>query len=129
MLVGLGDLLDQEFAPGCGFVELLVGRVEDIPAGAEVLTPPHQRLHSDQIDHTGVRGLQTDRQLHRDGMLGQAGLDRLQRLLERGAETVELVDEADPRDPVAVRLPPHGLRLWLHPGDAVEDRDRAVEDA
>ena len=48
---------------------------------------------------------------------------------EVGAGAVHLVDEADPRHVVAVGLPPDRLRLRLDAGDAVEDDDRAVEDA
>jgi hypothetical protein len=54
---------------------------------------------------------------------------RLHALLEVGADAVHLVDVGDPRDVVLVRLTPHGLRLRLHPGDRVEQGDRAVEHA
>ena len=54
--------------------------------------------------------------------------DRLDIGVEVGAGPVELVDEADARDLVAVGLAPHRLRLRLDAGDAVEHRDRAVED-
>jgi len=45
------------------------------------------------------------------------------------SDTVELVDEADPRHAIFVRLPPDRLRLGLDTLYAVEDDDTAVEDA
>ncbi len=55
--------------------------------------------------------------------------DHVDAAVELRTHAVELVDEADPRDAVAVGLPPDGLRLRLDAGHPVEDRDRAVEDA
>jgi hypothetical protein len=49
--------------------------------------------------------------------------------LEVGARAVHLVDEADARHFVAVRLAPHRLRLGLDPRDRVEDRNGPVEHA
>ena len=48
---------------------------------------------------------------------------------EVGADAVHLVDEDDARHGVLVGLAPDGLRLRLHAGDGVEQRDRAVEHA
>src|SRR6185369_2021373 len=45
------------------------------------------------------------------------------------AGAVELVDEAHPRHAVLVGLAPHGLRLRLYAGNAVERCNRAVEHA
>src|SRR3546814_13322302 len=55
--------------------------------------------------------------------------DRLHAIIEVGAGTVELVDEAHPRHLVLVRLAPHGFRLRLHARDAVERGARAVQHA
>src|SRR5690606_26609000 len=46
---------------------------------------------------------------------------------QRGADAIELVDEADARDVVALGLPPDRLGLGLDPGDGVEHRDRTIE--
>src|SRR5207237_4878438 len=51
------------------------------------------------------------------------------RAVEAGSRAVEFVDEADARDAVLVGLTPDCFGLRLDPGDSVEDRDRAVEDA
>src|SRR5207248_9317669 len=48
---------------------------------------------------------------------------------EVGADAIHLVDEADARDAVLVRLPPDGLALRLDAVDGVEDGAGAVEHA
>ena len=53
----------------------------------------------------------------------------IDRSVEVGAHAVDLVDEADTRHVVLVRLAPHCLRLRLDAGDGVEHHDRAVEHA
>ena len=53
----------------------------------------------------------------------------MERAVEARPGAVEFVDEADAGDAVLVGLTPDGLRLRLDSGDAVEDGDRAVEDA
>ena len=59
----------------------------------------------------------------------QTALDHVHAAVELGADPVHLVDEADARHAVAVRLTPHGLGLRLDAGHPVEYRNRAVEDA
>ena len=59
----------------------------------------------------------------------EAIADHLDAAPEVGADAVHLVDEAEARHVVLVRLPPHRLGLRLDAGDRVEHRDRAVEDA
>ena len=56
-------------------------------------------------------------------------MDHVDDAPEVGTGAVELVDEAEARDVVAVGLAPDRLRLGLDAGDAVEDDDGAVEDA
>ena len=73
--------------------------------------------------------LHAQRELEHERRRVEAGHDHVDAAVELGADAVHLVDEADPRDVVAVGLPPDGLALRLDPGDAVEDGDRAVEDA
>src|SRR5690606_28195294 len=55
--------------------------------------------------------------------------DRVDGEVEVRAELVHLVDEADPRDVVFVRLTPHRLGLGLNALLAIEDGNRAVEHA
>ena len=47
--------------------------------------------------------------------------------VEVGADPVHLVDEADPRDLVAIGLAPDGFRLGLDACDSVEDGHRSIE--
>ena len=63
------------------------------------------------------------------GRAPEAVADHLDAAPEVGAGAVELVDEADARHAVAVGLAPDRLGLGLDAGHAVEDDDRAVEDA
>ena len=72
-------------------------------------------------------GLGADGQLDDRGHGLQPVLDHLDGPEEVGADAVHLVDEADPRDLVAVGLAPHRLGLRLDAGDGVEHRHRAVE--
>ena len=85
--------------------------------------------HADQVDDAAEVGLDAPRQLDDQRGRAQPVGDHLDAAVELGADPVHLVDEADPRHAVAVGLPPDGLGLRLDAGDAVEDRDRAVEHA
>ena len=129
LVVGLADLLDQLLA------ELLrlghhVGRnLADDVVGAHRLVGVGDRLHLDQVDDADELVLGANRQLDGDGVALQLRLDLRQRFLEVRADAVHLVDEADARDTVLVRLTPHGFRLRLDARDGVEHRDRAVEHA
>ncbi len=93
------------------------------------LAAPGQRAHPDQVDDADEVGLGADRQLQHQRRRGQPVDDHVDAAHELRAGAVELVDEADPRYAVPVRLAPHGLGLRLDTGDTVEDRDGAVEDA
>ena len=85
--------------------------------------------HLDEVDDAAVVLLLADRQLHRHGVRAEAVDHRLHGGEEVRAGAVHLVDEGDPRDAVALGLPPDRLGLRLDAGDRVEDGDRAVEDA
>ena len=87
------------------------------------------RLHVDEVDHAPELVLHADRDLHRHGGRAEALADRLDAAPEVGAGAVELVDEAEAGDAVAVGLSPDRLGLRLDAGHAVEDDDRAVEHA
>ena len=118
----LGAVLGGELGHVLGDRLLVVG-------GAEVVALPDDRLHLDQVDEALHRVLDADRQLQGDPvdaeLLGQGRAG----LVEIGAGAVELVDEDDARDVVAVRQAPVRLGLRLHAGDALDDEDGAVEHA
>ena len=53
--------------------------------------------------------------------------DHVDRAPKVGADAVHLVDEAHARDRIAIRLPPHRLRLRLDAVDGIEDHDATIE--
>ena len=129
LVVGLADLLDQLLAVLLR-LGLQVGRnLLDLVVGAHGLVLVDERLHPDQVDDAAELVFRADGQLNRDRVALELGLDLRQRPVEVRADAVHLVDEADARHAVLVRLAPHGLGLRLDAGHRVEHRDRAVEDA
>src|SRR5581483_10436805 len=84
---------------------------------------------ADQVDHALEGAALADRDLHGDGRGAEALADAVEAEIKVGAELVHLVDEADARDVVLGRLAPDGFGLGFHAFLAVEDRDRAVQDA
>src|SRR4051812_4599013 len=84
-------------------------------------------LHLDQVDDAAELVLAADRDLHGHGIRAEAILDRVDAAPEVGTGAVELVDEAEAWDTIAVRLAPDGFRLRLDTGNAVKDDDSAVE--
>src|SRR5690606_14461355 len=91
------------------------------------LTTPGEGLHADQIDNTLEVALSADPQLDDERPRAETLLDGADRVVEVGAELVHLVDEADTRNLVLVRLPPNLLGLRLDTFLAVEDGDGTVE--
>ena len=102
-----------------------IGPVERV---AEFVAPG-ERLHVDEVDHAPEVSSLPDRDLERHRVGAQAVPDHVHVAPEVGAGAVELVDEAETRHPVAIRLSPDRLGLRLDAGHAVEDHDRAVEHA
>ena len=128
-LVVLGDRLDQLVPPLARGLQVVVRDRDDVVGVALALGLPEQRAHPDQVDDAAEVGLDAPRQLdHQRGRAEPVG-DHLHAAVELGTDAVHLVDEADPRHAVAVRLPPHGLGLRLHAGHAVEDGYGTVQDA
>ncbi len=70
-----------------------------------------------------------DRHLNRNGARAEALANLFDDVEEVGAHAVHLVDEDDARNFVLVGLAPDGLRLRLHRGNRVEERDETVEHA
>jgi len=127
-VVELGDRLDQLLVIELDLLLHLGRDFFGLDRGAQVVGIGNGNLIN-KVDHAFELLLAADRELDRDGIRPQPLADRLPGREEVGPHAVHLVDEGDPGDLVAVGLPPDGLRLRLDPGDGVEDRDRAVEDA
>src|SRR6476661_7352776 len=129
-LVGLGDLLDQLVAVLLGLL-LEVGRdvLDRVVLTLGGLAAPGEGLHREQVDDADEVGLGADGQLQDQRSRTEALDDGLDGEVEVRTELVHLVDEADARDVVLVRLTPHRLGLGLDTLLAVEDGDSAVEDA
>ena len=127
LLVGLGGDFEHLAPPFVGLGEHVIGDVDGVPDPA-VVAPPEVGLHLDQVDHPEKIGFPPDRDLE-DQRIGLKPVDdRLDIGVEIGPGPVELVDEADARNLVAVGLAPDRLGLRLYPGDPVEYRHRSVED-
>ena len=86
-----------------------------------------ERFHLHQIDNASEVAFATDGNLNRSGIGAQAIANLAVNLEEVCPGAIHLVDEDDPRDCIAIGLPPHGFRLGLDATDGTEDRDHAVE--
>ena len=127
-VAGLGQDVDQGLAVLGRLVGEIVGDVDLVPLGAELLVLPDERLHLDEVDEAGVVALGADRQLD-DGDVGaETVLDAVDAAEEVGTQAVHLVDEAEAGDVVLVGLAPHGLGLGLDAGHGVEHGHGTVED-
>ena len=127
-VVRLGDDLDHLLAPLLGVRLERLRDLDDVDLRAEVVAV-QDRLHLDEVDDALEAVLAADRELDRHGPGAEAVDDHVDAAPEVGARAVELVDEADARHGVLVRLAPDRLGLGLDAGDAVEDDDRAIEHA
>ena len=121
--------LDQHLAILLGVVEQVGRNVDVFIVGAERLVFPDHALHADQIDDALEGVFRADRQLDRNRLGAEAGLDVVHALEEVGADLVHLVGEDDARHAVLVALTPDGFGLRLDALVAVEHDDGAVEDA
>ena len=98
-----------------------------VELGAEVAAFPNNRLHLHQVDNADELVLDANRQLQRQRDDVQLVFQRSERPEEVGAGAVQLVDEDDARNIVAVGQAPVGLGLRLHAGNAFDDEHRAIE--
>ena len=96
---------------------------------AQLAAFPDDGLHRDQIDDADELVLDADRQLQRQRDDVELFLQRGGGAVEIGAGAVQLVDEDDARNVVAVGQAPVGLGLRLHAGHALDNEDGAVEHA
>ncbi len=128
-VVHLGDRLDEPL-PVLVEHRLVVGRdAGRHELGAERVVLEVVGLPLDEVDDPLERLGRAPWDLDRGRPGGELRDHHVDALLEVGADAVHLVDEGDPGDPVAVRLPPDGLGLRLDAGDGVEYRDGPVQDA
>ncbi len=119
----------EELGPPLERVGLELDRdVGFLPVLAHALVPD-LRGHGDEVDDAAEVALGAYGQLDDGGHGLEPVLDHADGAVEVGTDAVHLVDEADARHAVAVRLPPHGLGLRLDAGDRVEHGNRAVEHA
>src|SRR6188768_3297773 len=91
----------------------VAGDLHPLVFGSERVTVEDRRLHADQIDDATVLVLLPNRPLYRDGARAKPVANRIQVHLEVGAELVELVDEGNARNLVAIGLTPDRLGLRL----------------
>ena len=127
-VVGLGQGLEELLAPLGGLTGHVGGDVlDDVVLALLGLSAPGERTHGHEVDDSEEVGLGTDGELEDERRGAKAILDHVDAHVEVGAGAVELVDEADPGDVVAVRLTPDGLGLGLDARDPVEDGNRAVK--
>ena len=113
-LVGLGLQLSTDWSSLT--VLALVVEIDDL-------------FHGDEVNDAFKLVFHADWKLEWDGVCAEAVLDHVEAAPEVCASAVQLVNEAEAWDGVAVGLAPDGLGLWLHAGNAVEDHHGAVEDA
>ena len=86
-------------------------------------------LHREQIDDAEELVFRADRHLNRNRARAEALANFVDDVEEVRAHAVHLVDEDDARNFVLVGLAPDGLRLRLHGGNRIEQRDETVEHA
>src|SRR5699024_3002571 len=129
LFIGLRDSLDELLAVLLSLLlqvgrDLLDGRLGACSNDAW----PHQSLHLQQVDNTLEVVLSADRQLHDQRLRTETVNDGLHGVVKVRTQLVHLVDEADARDVVLIRLAPDLLRLRLNAFLRVEDSDSAVQD-
>src|SRR5258705_66717 len=71
----------------------------------------------------------TEGKLQRYGVGSQALANGADHMVKIRSHAVHLVHKTDTRNPVLVRLAPHGFRLRLHARDGIEHAHRAVQNA
>ncbi len=132
LLVEVGDPLEHLDPRDLGVRLELLGDLDDGRSGRGLVplhVLPDEPLHLDQVHDAPEGLLLADRDLEREGLRVERLVHVLQDLGEVGADPVELVDEDEARDVVAVRLLPDRLGLGLHALDSGDDDDRSVEHA
>ena len=96
---------------------------------AQRFLEPDDHFFFEEIDDADEIIFAAERELQRHRMSAQALANGAHDVIEIRAHAVHLVDEANARNVVLVRLAPYRFRLRLHAGDGVEHADRAVQHA
>ncbi|SCG10058.1 hypothetical protein GA0115255_126693 [Streptomyces sp. Ncost-T6T-2b] len=129
-VVVLGHGLEELAAPlGGGLLEVVRDLDDVVHLALGGLFGVHEGLHRHEVDNAREVRFGADGELHDDRGRAEAVHDHLDAAEEVRTGAVELVDEADTRHAVAVRLTPDSLGLRLDARDTVEHGDGAVEDA
>src|SRR4029077_20979811 len=97
--------------------------------GADGVILPDNRLHLDEVDYAFELVFLADGNLDGDRLGIEALADGIDGMLKIGAHLVNLVDKADTRHAIFVRLTPDFFRLRLHAVYCIEYCYRAIEHA
>ena len=129
VVVIFGDGLNQLRMERFRFLlQLSRNRLGDV-LGAHGLVVPDDGLHVDQVDDAPELVFLPDWNLDRYGFGIKALADGIDGVLEISTHFVDLVNEANSRDAVFIRLPPYFFRLRLYAMNGVKHRDGAVKHA
>jgi hypothetical protein len=126
-VVEVGELLDHLLS--CD-LRLLEQSAFDRPLlrGLELLPArPVKRPHTDEIHHAFEVVFGADGDLYRDGVCAQPLPDLLDNVVERGADSIQLVYEGEPGHAKLGGLEPHRLGLRLDAPAAAKHDHRRVE--
>src|ERR1700676_332146 len=112
---------------GFGFLlQLWRNRAGDVFC-ADGVVGPRDRLHLDEIDDAFEFIFLADGNLNRDGLGIEAFADGINGMFEIRAHLVDLVDEANSRNAVFIRLTPYFFRLRTHTMNSLEYSYSSVE--
>ena len=128
LVVVVGAGLDQVGAVLVSELLEVLGDLLVVELGAQLVLPD-ERLVLDQVDDAYEVRLLADRDLDRQRVGAEPVAHGVDGVEEVRAGAIHLVDVGHARDVVLVGLAPDRLGLRLDPGDGVEERDRAVQDA
>ena len=84
-------------------------------------------FHFEQVDNAFELIFLADRQLDRNCVLTQTGLDHIDGIVEVCAHDIHFVNECHTRDVVLVSLSPNIFRLWLNAAFCTENTYSSVE--
>src|SRR5215469_16215008 len=127
LVIALGHGFHQLDVEGLGFLFQLGGNLVGIELSSQGFIFPDDGLHRQQIDDAFELVFLSDGNLDGDGLGVEALANGIDGVLKIGTHLINLVDEANARDPVLVRLTPNLFRLRLHAVNGIKNRDGAVE--